>query len=65
MTGDRRETSVADVRGSAATGGGGISLRLFLLRLFDFFFLTVVSFGHNELRLVVEPQLRRFARVLQ
>lgn len=46
-------------------GGGGRRLGLLLLRLPDFFFLTSVSFGHIELLVNVEHQLRWFDQLLQ
>ena len=47
------------------TRGRGCRLGLLFLRLLYFAFLTSVSLGHNELRLIVEPQLRRSREVLQ
>ena len=46
-------------------GGGGRRLWLLFFRLLNFFFLTAISFGHIELLVIVEPQLRWFLRVLQ
>jgi hypothetical protein len=45
--------------------GRGFGLGLLLLRLPDFTFLTAISFGHNDLLLIVEAQLRRFGQTLQ
>ena len=41
------------------------SLRLFLLRLLGFFFVTVVAFGHNEFGLSVAHFLHRIHGGLQ
>ena len=49
--------------GTPARGGGRLGLLFFLL--LDFFFLTAIAFGHNDLLAIVEPQLRRFRREIQ
>jgi hypothetical protein len=48
-----------------AAGCGGRGLGFFFFRFLDFFFLTAVAFGHNDLLVNVERQLRRFPAVLQ
>jgi hypothetical protein len=45
---------------NAAPGSCGRRLGLFLFLFLGFFFVTVVSFGHIELLVIVEPQLGKF-----
>ena len=58
-----RSASVTPLRRLA--GRGGRRLGLLFLRLLNFFFVTVVSFGHNDLRLNVGRQTTRSAAGLQ
>ena len=46
-------------------GGCRSSLRFLFFRFLNFFFLTSVSFGHNEFLVIVGPQIDKFVEIIQ